>query len=106
MILPFATVGIDTAYPPAFKDMGVAGDVLQIGSGATGIYFAETILAGSPSFPIAIPFAMSFAGGCEIGTAIDRIYDELSGRSLGLDVYDWLHPGVNDMITGAKSRCH
>jgi RHS repeat-associated protein len=70
---------------------GPVGNTLEIASGASGIFVSEIMLSTSSSLPIFLPFGLALGSGLEIGLAFNRLYEEISGQSLGADIYNWTY---------------
>ncbi|OGP50208.1 MAG: hypothetical protein A2Y79_07835 [Deltaproteobacteria bacterium RBG_13_43_22] len=100
-ILPLIFGAVEVTNPSTLKSLGYGGDLLEIISGGSGILTAEIIATGSPSVPWLFPAFLAGLGGWEIGTAFNRIWERISGQSLGADIYDWLHPNNEE-----KRKCH
>jgi RHS repeat-associated protein len=86
-ILEAAGLGLDSSR----LDVGLMLDGLKAYSGYSSLSLAYVLATGT-SVAAGWPLLLSLLGGWEIGSALDRAYTRVRGRTLGDDVYYWLHP--------------
>jgi len=84
------------AFHQVFADaIGTGAEALQVFGGVQTASLAG-IIAIYSSAPIAVPIGLSLLGGAEIGLGINSLYERISGQAFGADLYDWLHPTMED----------